>query len=318
MSLHSLQSSPGWDAAVETFAGFVTHAYQNGDQYGTDKCFFGMKSVGEVYNYPVFQPSTAFNEADGLDMYALMPDNNDDITTTELPVDTPMKDYRLIGLDQIEVRPDLNLGENYAKMLGRALAEGKSIRLNNLLAAAAYGTDGSGSPVDNTHDLDVNGSSNVGTDLKAILNTIAATWDETGVPADGRHMMLKSTLWYELLGVPGIITKEYGGQANVQRPGEVIIYANTIIHNGKVGFGAVDYTNSAWTERLPSKYRYNMSNVLAVAWHEEAWALRHWKEPTTMYDWATMHDAFKAEARLTMGAAVIQPIAVHAITDSST
>jgi len=314
MSLHSLDAA-AWDAAIEQFTGEVIHAYQMSDQYGTDKCIFAAKSVGETWNYPVVENSVAVNAADGPDSSGNdivnasntgYQTNDDDIRTPELTVDRPIKDIRYLPLDQLEVRPDLKLPDNYAKMLGRAVGEGKGIRLTGLLANAANDATGGIENV-NTVDVTSDDDDTIGALLKHVFNVIGGDMDLGGVPSDGRHAMLKSNWWYTLLGIDGIFTKEFGGQSNVQRPGEVIMYANFMIHNGRNGFG-LNTSNTEWAARMSAEthYQYDMTALMAVVWHTEAWALRHWKEPQVMNDWSTDYDAFKLEARLTMGATAIQ------------
>lgn len=306
----SYHTSDDWEAAVEVFNGTVIHAYQNTDQYGTNKMIYAGATSAETVNYPVMQPSQATNEPDGVDVVVeagAYRANTNDILTTELPVDVPLKDIRLIPLDQIQVRPDLRLPDNYARMLGRSIAEGKGIRLTGLLANAAEDASGG---VENVHTVDLTQSpADRAADIRDTLNTIAALMDENGVPADGRHVMLRATYWYDLLQLEGIYTKEYGGMAMIQHPGQYIDYANFRIHLGKVGF-TDDYTSSEWTARMNtiSKYQYNASGntLAAVCWHEESWALRHWKDPTVLNDWVPMRDSYKLEARLIMGAVAIQ------------
>lgn len=320
MALHT--NNGDWDAAVELFNGEVIHAYQNGDIYGTDKMIFAAKTGAETWNYPVVQPSAAVNEVDGADVTdtaGAYKTNANDITTRELGVDAPLKDIRLLPLDQIEVRPELRLPDNYARMLGRSLAEGKALRITGLLTNAGMGLAGAGS-TELVEQIDVvaaraTSTTELGDRLKLAFNGIAAGMDATGIPSSGRHIMLKSEYWYELLGQAGIFTKEYGGQANVQAPGEFISYANFAIHNGKVGFG-VDTTATPYALRMPAEYEADMTNIMGVAWHEESWAMRHWVEPTMMNDWVPLRDSFKLEARLTMGMTWIQDAGIYAIEDT--
>jgi hypothetical protein len=319
--------SPGlWEAAVETFNGSMVMAYQNGDLYGVDWMMFSGKPPGETVNFPVLRAMTAKNEQDGentadsavhTDGKTPLDSIEDDVTTVRLTVDKPLKEYRYIPRDQIEVRPDLRLPDNFAVKLGRAVAEGKTQRIDSLLWQA-------GTQLNEVSVADALGTFPTrGEQLKTAFNEMAATFDANGVPSDDRHIMLNPTDWYELLGVPGIITKEYGGQANVQRPGQVIIYANWLIHNGrsiswKKGSSVTsghDYSTatdreSGTTSERPSDvldwYLGDLSNALGVAWHSEGWALRHYVTPTSDVDWVAQFNSYKTEARLTMGARPIQ------------
>lgn len=313
MSYHTRDD---WDAAVEHFNGNVVMAYQNGDQYGTDKMMFAAKSGAETWNYPVMQPSVAVNEADGDNVVTTggaFQGNEGDIVTPKLEVDSPLKDIRILPLDQIDVRPELSLPSNYSSMLGRSVAEGKGIRLTGPLANSALGLLSGGG--EQTVGVDFQ-STTLGNDLKDAFDLVGANMDEAGIPSEGRHCMLRSTYWYSLMGIAGIFTKEYGGQANVRAPGSYIDYANFKIHNGRVGFGQ-DYTASPWDARMPTKYQCDTTLVGAVIWHEESWALRHWKEPTTMNDWVALHNGYKIETRLVMGAIDIQPEGIWAFEDNT-
>jgi hypothetical protein len=316
-------SPDGWDAAVETFNGAVVMAYQLGDVYGTEWMMFAGRPPGEIVNYPVMQNFTAINEADGLNTADGTGAGGDpatnianDIVTVEIHVDKPLKQIKYIPRDQIEVRPDLRLPENFAVKLGRSIAEGKTQRIDSMIATAAYAAG------NNAFDVTVGGSETRGDALKRVFNEIAAFFDRNGVPMTGRHIMLNSADWYELLGVPGMITREYGGQANVQRPGREIIYANWRIHNGLSkswshgtaangeDWGSI--TNPGRESNTPGPtsttdwYQADMVNDLGVAWHEEAWALRHWTAPTTDVDWVSQFNSYKVEARFTQGMRAIQ------------
>jgi len=315
MSLHSLDAAQ-WDAAVEHFDGQVIHAYQNTDQYGTDTMIFAAKSVGENWNYPVVENAVAVNEADGdpvRDGNAYTT-NDADMRAPDMTLDTPLKAIRYVGLDQLEARPDLRIPQNYAMMLGRAVSEGKGIRLTGLLAGCADDATGG---IENVQTVDTTSGDDdtIGLLLKHIFNVIGGEMDLAGVPSEPRHAMLKSNWWYTLLGIDGIFTKEFGGQANVQRPGQFIDYANFTIQNGRNGFG-LNTTATPWASRMPAKYEYDMTTLMAVVWGMESWAMRHWSEPTVMNDWSTDHDAFKLEARFTMGTACIQSDdAIFSITE---
>lgn len=324
MALHSLPTSlegaGNWDAAVETFNGQVVMAYQNSDMFGNDKMLFAGKPPGEIVQYPVMRNFIAFNDDDGKDV--TVAGNNadgldktildDDIQTTDVVVDKPLKEIKFIPRDQIEIRPDLRLPDNYSRKMGRAISEGKHIRLQNMLAQAARQN------VNEATGLTANGAA-----LKAAFDTIAGEMDEAGVPNDdgGRHIFLRSSFWYSLLGQPGIITKEFGGQANVQRPGPALNYGNWTIWNAGVGWGR-DYTladsfadwpailqsrkppNAPGTDS-PDQYQEDMSDNVGIAWHWESWALRQWVTPTTDIDWVSHLNAFKVETRMTMGASVL-------------
>jgi hypothetical protein len=345
MALHTRDD---WDAAVETFNGAVIQAFQNTDQIGTDKMLFDSRPMGETVSYPVMENMAARNEDDGIDISqsagygrgtepttapsadgpddyypggGLSPPVDDasvlpasDVRNVRVEVDPVLKENRLIPRDQIQVRPELRLPENYALKLGRAVAEGKYIRCLALLAGSRDGALdeglGDASP---TADVIANG-----------IRNAASKLDQAGVPNDdgGRHLFLHSPLWYSLLDAEGVITKEFGGQSNVQRPGEVIVYANIIIHNGRLGFG-VDFGSDGWEDILvgpttstaqTTKYRTDMGAVLGILWHRETWALRHWENPSTDIDWVSLRNSFKVEARMIMGCEVIQDNGIVALT----
>lgn len=346
MALHTRDD---WDAAVETFNGQVIQAYQNADQIGTDKMLFDSRPMGETVSYPVMENMAARNEDDGIDITVAAgygrqqepatapsadapadyypgsgtvdPDGTDVLPTTDVrnvrvEVDPVLKENRLIPRDQIQVRPELRLPENYALKLGRAVAEGKYIRCLAMLADRR----------DLAQDEGLNGATPSADDIANGIRNAASKLDQAGVPNDdgGRHLFLHSPLWYTLLDAEGVITKEFGGQANVQRPGEVIVYANIIIHNGRLGFG-VNFAADGWPDILQGppgtgqvdKYETDMSTVLGLLWHRESWALRHWENPSTDIDWVSLRNSFKVEARMMMGCEVIQDNGIVALTTAA-
>jgi hypothetical protein len=219
----------------------------------------------------------------------------------ELDLDDPIKAWNHIPKDLADVRPELELVNNYGDALGRDIANGETRRITSFLAGSV-----NTSFVDNAVEANFNATSGLGDNVAAAIREAAGFLDDGGVPGDGRWMALESTEWYSLLEVDGVMRKDFGGMANVRRPGDFIEYADFTIR--KVGGGTfrTDYTSTLYATAFADKYEFNLDNVVGVAWHRESWALRRVRRPEVLVDWREETDEWKVEARSHMGTAVIK------------
>ena len=282
---------------TEVYGGAVFAAYTHTDYFGTTGMqFYGVRPT-EVVNVPVTQQGDASFLDDGADH------TNEDSSFigAQVPLFDPIKSSNLVKQTQVDTRPDLAILENLGRQHGRNVGRVKTIGLLNLLAGAA---DGAGNNISGDFD----GASDLGAEVKNGVKAVATAMDEAGVPPEGRHMMLKSSSFYELADQDGVMSVDFGGQANRQRIGgnlAPIMYLNILILNVGVGFGQ-DWTDTTLGGiDFPTALDHDMTQVHAVAWHEDAWALRHQTQLQTVTPFIDHKQAWLVLARLHMGAAEV-------------
>ena len=281
------------------FGGAVFSAYMVSDLFGTAGMqFYGVRPTESV-NVPVTQQGDAKFLDDGADHA----NEDSSMIAVNIPLFNPLKSSNLVKKSQVDTRPDLQLLMNLGKQHGRNVGNQKTRALLQIISSDA---DNAGNSV--SKDLDNVTEATVQTETRVGIEEIAAAFDEAGIPADGRRGMLKSTSWYKLLGSDGVISKDFGGQANRQTAGGnlgVINYLNFDIMNCGVGF-AEDFTDSS-AAHTAIKYptEFDMTNVFGVFWHEDAWALRHQTELENSAEWSAEKQVWLVLARLHMGAKTI-------------
>jgi hypothetical protein len=289
---------------IETWAGVVLTEYQLTRIFEPMMMMHFEGGVGERINFPVLETQVAQNLDDGLSM------GQQDIAprAPELDLDAPIKAWNHIPKDLADVRPDLELVNAYGMALGRDIANGETRRIVAFLSSCGEGT-----LVDNVVSADLDATSGLGEIVAAAIRELAAGLDEQGVPGQGRWMALHSPQWYSLLSVDGVMRKDFGGQANVQRPGDFIEYADFSIR--KVG-GATfdqDYTATPYAAAFDAKYSFNTEEIFGVAWHRESWALRRVRSPEVLVDWIPQEDNWKVEARSHMGTACVKEAGIYVL-----
>lgn len=283
---------------TEVYGGAVFAAYTHGDYFGTSGMqFYGVRPT-EVVNVPVTQQGDGKFLDDGDDH------TNEDssMVGAEVPLFVPIKSSNLVKRTQVDTRPDLNLLQNLGRQHGRNVARIKTISLLNLLASAS---DGAGNNIAGDFDA----TSNLPAIVKQGVKEIATAMDEAGVPPEGRYGMLRSSLFYELADEDGVMSVDFGGQANRQTIGgnlAPIMYLNIMIKNVGVGFGT-DWTASAQADVVdfPDALKFDMTDIVGVFWHEDAWALRHQTALETVTPFIDHKQSWLVLARLHMGAAEV-------------
>lgn len=278
-------------------------AYQLSDLFGVDSMVFYGVTAADNINIPIVDGSDAINLPDGGD-HTLA--GTASMTGVDIPVDDPLKAKNMVRRDDIELRPDLQMLARFGRVHGTRVGKGKTERiLQHLTDQAVTAT--------NTTDTNYTGSSDVGAAVDKDIKALASTWDEDGIPSEGRHIMLKTELFYELPAVRAIFGREFGGQASAQSVSMsfTIRYLNFFIHNGPIAFGT-DFTATASDGlNLPSGQRTDMTNIRATAWHEDSWALRHQTNLLTSFDWIAFKQAYLVMARLFMGMNTLQTSGLH-------
>lgn len=278
---------------TEEFGGRVYQGYQFTDLFGmTGMQFYGARPT-EVVNVPVVQKGDAKFLDDGGDHT----DDDSSMKGVGVPLFTPLKSMNTVKRSQVDTRPNLGLLRNLGLMHGQNVGELKTITCLNVLAGAA---DGAGNNING----DFTGSG-VPAAAKDSIKELAGTMDKAGIPSYGRRCMMDSTLFYELADQDGVMSVDFGGQANRRTIGgnlAVIEYLNILIFNCGLGFGT-DWTNTnLHSHDFDSGIAFNMSDVRAVAWHEQAWALRHQTALEAGAGWVEHKQSWLALARLHMGA----------------
>ncbi len=282
---------------TEVFGGAVFAAYTHTDYFGTSGMqFYGVRPT-EVVNVPVTQQGDARFLDDGNDHTA----EDSSMIGQQVPLFDPIKSSNLVKQTQVDTRPDLALLENLGRQHGRNVGRTKTIGLLNMLAGAA---DGAGNNIAGDFDT----TTDPQTEVKNGIKAIATAMDEAGVPPEGRFGMLKSAAFYELADADGVMSVDFGGQANRQRIGgnlAPIMYLNILIRNCGVGFG------TEWTDtgvggiNFPAALDHDMTQVVGVFWHEDAWALRHQTQLQTVTPFIDHKQSWLVLARLHLGAAEV-------------
>ena len=278
---------------TEVFGGEVFAAYQVADLFGTEMMqFYGMRPT-EAVNVPVTQGGTGKFLADGADH------TNEDssIIGVTVPLFTPLKSSNIVLKSQVDVRPDLRLLENLGKQHGRNVGQQKTKTILQILSKSA---DDAGNSV--SRDLD--NATLAPFETKEGIKTIATAFDEEGVPSDGRFAFLRSQIFYELADQDGVMSLDFGGQANRQSVGgnrDAIRYLNFTIINCGIGFGEDFTDSSAAHTAIAYPTEFDMTSVWGLFWHEDSWALRHQTQVESTVGWVEEKQVWLVLARLHMG-----------------
>lgn len=285
--------------ATTVYGGQAFMAYQLSDLFGTQFMVFYGATAADNINIPIVDGSAAVDLADGGDHTT---SGTASMTGKNIPVYIPVKAKSMVHQDQIDLRPDLQIMTRVGRVHGTRVGLGKTIRImNHLIDDAETAT--------NETITNYSGASDVGAAVDADIKALAASWDEAGIPPMGRHIMLKSDLFYELPAVRAIFGQEFGGQASAQTVSLnfTIRYLNFFIHNGPVGFGT-DYSGTSFNT-FPTNI--DLGDVRALIWHEDSWALRHQVELRTSFGWVEHKQAYLVMSRLHMGFDILQSAGLH-------
>lgn len=290
------------DTETEVFAIGVQEAYQHADYFDNGWSIFTGMVAGESLNVPVMQEGEAENKADGTDHAgsATMASVNIDLVD-------PIKSFSDILKTQVDIRPDLNLISNVGAQLGRDVGIGRTIRIANHLSFTADAN--SKSVTDDFATI-----SGLGDTVKDAIANVMALMDDDGIPASMRFALMKPKQFYSVRGVAEIVSSDFTQGQNVNQSigGNMAMmsYLNCIIRNVGGIFG-IDWTATAHAgKNLPTatgkEMADDMSNVVALFWHHDAWAVRHQTGLESSIDWIQRNQVWMSIARLHMGVKVIQ------------
>lgn len=260
---------------LKVYAGSVMHDYILSDFFGSNTMrHFGMTDSEDI-NMPIMLHGTA----------AFLDDDRDHTETvssfvaSDIDLFTPLKASNRVKKRTVQERPGLRHLENLGESHGRVVGKMKTQVIMSFLARQA---DSNG----NTVEVDSTPLSGYGASLKTQLKTIAANMDELEVPAENRFCMMKSSAWYEIADLDGVMSVDFGGQADRQTLGgntDIIKYINIPIMNVGIGFGT-DFADSAYPT-FPVTAEFDMTNVVALVWHKDTFAMREQVTPQTSIDW---------------------------------
>ena len=290
------------DTETELFSIGVQEAYQHADYFDNGWAIFQGMVAGETLNVPVVQPGEAENKPDGGSH-----DNGATIESVTIELVDPIKSFSDILKTQVDIRPDLNLISNVGAQLGRDVGFGRTIRIANHLSFTADAAS-------NSVTDDFATVSGLGDTVKDAIASIMGTMDDRGIPASMRFGLMKPKQFYSVRGVAEIVSSDFSQGQNVNQSigGNLAMmsYLGCIIRNVGGIFG-VDWTATAHAgKNLPTatgkEMADDMSNVVALFWHHDAWAVRHQTGLESSIDWIQRNQVWMSIARLHMGVKVIQ------------
>lgn len=297
-------------AEVEEFIGTVWHAYSIQKKFFPQQADFHPASKGEVKNVPQVERKPAINKADG----SSHSDTSFSLTAVEVPLEDPVKRWEWINKDDYDVRPDLALFTNISEGMGLDLAEGENQRI--ALTLMKWADDDGSQEI--TADFTTSGFADR---FAEQLRVASAQFDEDGVPNDGRRWLwCKPILANALRTVEGVIRKDFGGQADVRRPMEILEYMDWNVVKLPGVFGT-DYTSTAIaaTHNLPAHQLFDATEAVAIAAHSTSWV---WRQVLGLEklgpDWWTERDQWKIETRLHHGIKGRNALGMMLFTDNVT
>jgi len=301
--------------ATEVFGGSVLEAYQHRDYISEDWLMFHGMTAGDVINIPVFEEAEGINLADGGSH-----DGNATITGVQVPLVDPIKAFVDIQKQQVDVRPDLQLLTNTGRALGKAVGYGRTIRIANHLIHEA---DVASNVV--TIDASTGVAATDGLTIKDAIAQVAGEMDEDGVDFEDRYGLIKPTAFYDLRGIPEVISSDFTqGQNRNQAIGgnmALLEYLGFLIRNCGGIFG-IDWTGSDHDQKLMSTttgqvMAHDNWHVIGVFWQKECAAVRHQTGLEANIDWIHRDQVWMPIARLHMGVKVVKAEGVWIIRDQS-
>ena len=303
------------DTEIEVFSGRVLSAYQHRDYFSEDLLMFTGQTAGEKINQPVIQenPDGATNLVDGGDH-----DDEAVITSNEVELTLPIKSFTDILKTQVDIRPDLNLIENVGAQLGRDVAIGRNLRIANYLHGVAIAET-------QTRSLALAPTGDTGDDVQALIEIIAAEFDDNGIPDDQRYMFMKPTHFYALRALPNVISSDFTQGQNINQAiggnMSVLNYLNFTIRNMGSVFGTNFLASAHDGKFLPTQtstghtnMRMDQLTTVALCWHTGSTIVRHQTGLQASIDWIQRQQVWMSIARLHMGIKTVKPEGVWAIT----
>lgn len=254
---------------VEIFSGEVQKTFAIMDPYGANSSRYFAARPGEVLNQPIVAHGDGRFFADGQDHTTW---TSSEMTAEEIPLFTPFKARDAVNFSDMDVRPDLNFLMNFKDAHARSLAEMKAICLTSFLAKVAIAAG-------NTVSVDASATdgtapANVKNGFKTIRSNMSAARVD-----DGIRCMLKPSAYVELVDQDGVVSKDFGtgtDRAFAGAKGHGLSYMDIAITQLGIAFGT-DWTSTDTrfdTISMPTEVEADLSNVLGVVWHPDAWCLR--------------------------------------------
>ncbi len=294
---------------TEVFAIGVQEAYQHADYFDTGWSIFTGMIAGEKLNVPIISDGEAENKADGGSH-----DGSSLITGLEIELKEPIKSFSDIKKTQVDIRPDLNLITQVGAQLGRDVGFGRTLRICNHLTSTA---DTASKVVTD----DFNTQSGLGETVRDAIQTVMANMDDDGIPASMRFGLLKPKQFYATRGQAEMVSVDFtrGQDMNASIGGNMagFDYLNCLTRNMGGIFG-VDWTASAHTgKNLPADMEDNLTDIVGLFWHHDAFAVRHQTGLESSIDWIQRNQVWMSIARLHMGMKVLQGDGVWILKHSS-
>jgi hypothetical protein len=281
---------------LTTYAGSVQHDYILSDVFSNNTFrHFGPEDTEDI-NQPIIIHGEAGYRDDDTDHT----DQDAEITAADIPLFTPLKASNRVKRRSVDERPGLkhleNLGESHGKSVGRT----KTTSIMQFMTGVA---DSYGNSVDFDFDTTSDGSAAV--NAKQAFKDVMANMDELEVDNEDRFAVLKSSVFYELQDQDGVMSVDFGGQANRQTIGgnnDVIKYVNCHIVNVGIGFGT-DYTDSSTYPTLGSEtgLGVDMSDIIGIVWQKNAMAMREQTAIIPSIDWVARLQVFQVLTRYQYG-----------------
>lgn len=288
------------DAELTVFSSRVIASYSIGDLYGTDCMIHFGPEDGENMNVPTYIiPDDAGNFADGQSHLG----RTAQIVGSDIPVYDPIKSFNDVPRQKVKTRPGLRLLENLGQVHGQAVAKTKTEQLTAFLAQVAEDND-------NIVEVDLSTMSKRTEEIDRGLEEIQARFDDAEVPPTDRFARVNTTVWYTLPRIPHYWSKDFGGVAKIQGYGadeDVHLY-NFRIRQCPVAFG-VDYSDQSMDDRdFPEIARHDMTDVLGVFWHKNAWAMRTEEGLLSEFPFVTEQRSYLPLAQIHIGYKNIDPL----------
>ncbi len=294
---------------TEVFAIGVQEAYQHADYFDSGWSIFTGMVAGESLNVPIVSTGEAQNRADGTTH-----SDGAVITAINITLEDPIKAFSDILKTQVDIRPDLNLISQVGAQLGRDVGFGRSLRICNALTKTA---DAASKSVTD----DFNTVSGLGDTVRDAIKVIMGNMDDDGIPTSMRYGLLSPKLFYSVRGEAEVISVDFTqGQAVNQSIGgnmAGVDYLNCMIKNMGGIFG-VNWAASAHVSKLlPTAMEDDLTDILGLFWHHDAWAVRHQTGLESSIDWIQREQVWMSLARLHMGLKVIQQDGIWILKHSS-
>jgi hypothetical protein len=245
---------------LKLFSGEVLASFNLANVFG-DKHRVKSISNGRSYQFPAIGTATAGYHTPGTEIVG-----RNSILQAERVIaidDVLLANEYIAEIDELKLHYDVR-GE-YAKQMGEALADqyDRNVARNLVLAARATATvtggNGGGSAT----------NANFATDAALLaggIYTMAQALDDKGLPETERYLAVRPAQYYLMVQKTDLINKDWAG-AGSYAMGKIGTVADvTIVKSSKVP-NANDTSNAA----IPTAYRANYSNVVAIGWHP--WAV---------------------------------------------